>query len=165
MIPAQRWLPMPLLSLLLLVMWLLLQQSISPGQILLGGLLALVIPLITRPFWESQPTLKHPWLLVRYVFRVLGDIIVANLQVSKLILDPRGRMKPAFVEYPLELTEMLPITVLASTITLTPGTVSVNLRKDRRTLVIHALNAGDRDELIAQIRERYERPIKEIFEC
>ncbi|SDL28876.1 multisubunit potassium/proton antiporter, PhaE subunit (TC 2.A.63.1.1) [Modicisalibacter muralis] len=165
MIPTQRWLPMPLLSLLLLAMWLLLQQSVSLGQILLGSLLALVIPLITQPFWERQPMLKHPWLLVRYIFRVLGDIIIANLQVSKLILDPRGRMSPAFIEYPLELTEMLPITILASSITLTPGTVSVNLRKDRRTLVIHALNTGDREDTIAQIRERYERPLKEIFEC
>nr|WP_297460643.1 Na+/H+ antiporter subunit E [uncultured Halomonas sp.] len=165
MIPAQRWLPMPLLSILLLVMWLLLQQSVALGHILLGGFLGIVIALIAHPFWERQPMLKRPWLLVRYIFRVLGDIVVANLQVSKLILDPRGRMSPAFVEYPLELTEAFPITVLASTITLTPGTVSANLRMDRRILVIHTLDVDDREQMIAQIRERYERPLKEIFGC
>ncbi|HET8791717.1 MAG TPA: Na+/H+ antiporter subunit E, partial [Modicisalibacter sp.] len=100
MIPTQRWLPMPLLSILLLVMWLLLQQSAALGHILLGSFLGIVISLIVHPFWERQPMLKRPWLMVRYVFRVLGDIIVANLQVSRLILDPRGRMNPAFVEYP-----------------------------------------------------------------
>ncbi len=165
MIPVQRWLPMPLLSILLWVMWLLLQQSLAPGDVLLGALLAIVIPLLTEPFWEPQPMLRHPLLLARYFIRVLGDIIVANLHVSKLILDPRGRMRPTFVEYPLELHEAFPITILASTITLTPGTLSANLRLDRRTLVIHALNVSDRDALIAQIRERYERPLKEIFEC
>lgn len=165
MIPTQRWLPMPLLSILLLIMWLLLQQSASLGHILLGGFLGIVIPLLTRPFWEHQPRLKRPWLMVRYVLRVFGDIIVANLQVSRLILDPRGRMSPAFIEYPLELTEAFPITILASTITLTPGTVSANLRADRRILVIHTLDVDDREAMIAQIRERYERPLKEIFGC
>ncbi|MBZ9559313.1 MULTISPECIES: Na+/H+ antiporter subunit E [unclassified Modicisalibacter] len=165
MIPVQPWLPMPLLSVLLLAVWLMLQQSVALGQLLLGTLLAIVIPLVTRHFWEPQPTIKRPWLLVRYVLRVLGDIIVANLEVSKLILDPRGRMKPAFIEYPLELEELFPITILASTITLTPGTVSANLRQDRRTLLIHALNTDDIPATIDTIRERYERPLKEIFGC
>lgn len=165
MIPVQPWLPMPLLSVLLLAMWLMLQQSVSVGQLLLGGFLALVIPLITRPFWESQPTVKRPWLLVRYFFRVLGDIVVANYEVSKLILNPRSRMSPVFIEYPLELKETFTITILASTITLTPGTVSVNLRRDRRILVIHALDAYDVQATIDKIHDRYERPLKEIFEC
>lgn len=165
MIRPRPWLPMPLLSVLLLLVWLLLQQSVAPGQWLLGGFLALAIPLLTRPFWEHQPCVKHPWLMVRYFLRVLGDIVVANLQVSRIILDPRDRARPAFIEYPLELRENFPITVLASTITLTPGTVSAHLRLDGRTLLIHALDIADEQELIEEIRERYERPLKEIFEC
>ncbi|WFF40523.1 Na+/H+ antiporter subunit E [Salinicola endophyticus] len=164
MIPPLRWLPMPVLSLLLLVVWLLLQQSVALGQWLLGGALAVVIPLLCRPFWERQPRIKRPLKLLHYVVRVLRDIVVANLEVSKLILDPRGRMRPAFVEYPLSLTENFPITILASTITMTPGTVSAHLRLDGRTLLIHALDVADIDALIADIHQRYERPLMEIFE-
>ncbi|GHB16648.1 Na+/H+ antiporter subunit E [Salinicola rhizosphaerae] len=164
MIPPTRWLPMPILSVLLLVVWLLLQHSVALGQWLLGGVLAIAIPLVCRPFWERQPTIKRPWRLFLYVLRVLGDIVTANLQVSKLILDPRGRMRPAFVEYPLTLKENFPITILASTITMTPGTVSAHLRLDGRTLLIHALDVSDINELIDEIHQRYERPLMEIFE-
>lgn len=164
MIPPTRWLPMPILSVLLLIVWLLLQHSVALGQWILGGVLAIAIPLVCRPFWERQPTIRRPWRLCLYVLRVLGDIVTANLQVSKLILDPRGRMRPAFVEYPLTLKENFPITILASTITMTPGTVSAHLRLDGRTLLIHALDVSDINALIDEIHHRYERPLMEIFE-
>ena len=163
MIPPIRWLPMPVLSLLLLVVWLLLQQSVALGQWILGGVLAILIPVICRPFWERQPTIKRPLKLVGYFFRVLGDIVTANLQVSKLILDPRGRMRPAFVEYPLTLKESFPITILASTITMTPGTVSTTLAADGSALLVHALHTDDPDEVRDHIKSRYERRLKEIF--
>jgi multicomponent K+:H+ antiporter subunit E len=156
---------MPLLSLLLLAVWLLLQHSVALGQWLLGGALALLIPIVVRPFYEQPPVLKRPGLALRYCLRVLVDIIVANLQVSLIILDPRGRMNPSFIVYPLELKQNFPITVLASTITLTPGTVSAHLRLDGKSLLIHALDVDDVDAVIHQIHERYERPLKEIFEC
>jgi len=69
------------------------------------------------------------------------------------------------VRYPLELEEKFPITLLSSTITLTPGTVSAYLTLDGRHLIIHALDVEDEQELIDEIRQRYERPLKEIFEC
>ncbi|MGC3871740.1 Na+/H+ antiporter subunit E [Halomonas sp. GXIMD04776] len=165
MIRSRRWLPMPILSILLLVVWLLLQQSIGLGHWLLGGVLALLIPLAVAPFYENPPLLKRPGLMARYIVRVLGDIILANLQVSWIILDPRGRMNPAFIEYPLQLTQNFPITVLASTITLTPGTVSAHLRMSGKSLLIHALDVDDVDAVIHEIHERYERPLMEIFEC
>ncbi|WP_110685501.1 Na+/H+ antiporter subunit E [Salinicola aestuarinus] len=164
MIPPTRWLPMPVLSLLLLAVWLLLQHSVALGQWLLGGVLAIAIPLVCQPFWERQPRVKRPFKLIRYVLRVLVDIVVANLEVSKLILDPRGKLRPALVEYPLTLTQNFPITILASTITLTPGTVSAHLRLDGRTLLVHALDVADVDALIDEIHQRYERPLMEIFE-
>ncbi|MDR5866604.1 Na+/H+ antiporter subunit E [Halomonas koreensis] len=165
MIKPRSWLPIPLLSLLLLVVWLLLVRSLAIGHLLLGGLLAVAIPLFTYRFWDVQPDVKRPWLLLRFVARVLGDIIVANFQVAWLIVNPWQRTRPHFVEYPLMLEERFTITLLANTISLTPGTVSANLRMDGRTLLIHALDVKDEDALIAQIRDRYERPLKEIYEC
>ncbi|WP_372611056.1 Na+/H+ antiporter subunit E [Halomonas sp.] len=165
MIKPRPWLPLPLLSILLLVVWLLMARSIAPGQVLLGGFLALAIPLLTHRFWDAKPHIKKPGKLLRYVLRVLGDIIVANLQVAWLIINPQQRMRPAFVEYPLMLEDRFTITLLASTISLTPGTVSANMRLDGKTLLIHTLDMEDEEMLIATIRERYERPLKEIYEC
>ncbi|MFG6159314.1 Na+/H+ antiporter subunit E [Halomonas sp. 1390] len=165
MITPRRWLPLPLLSILLLVVWLLMARSIAPGQILLGGVLALLIPMATYRFWDAQPHVARPWLLLRFVARVLGDILIANIQVAWLIINPRQRMRPAFVVYPLMLEERFTITLLANTISLTPGTVSANLRMDGKSLLIHTLDMEDEDALIETIRERYERPLKEIYEC
>ncbi|KPQ25601.1 MAG: multicomponent K+:H+ antiporter subunit E [Halomonas sp. HL-48] len=165
MIRSRAWLPTPVFSILLLVVWLLLARSVSPGHIVLGGFLAIVIPLLTNRFWDSRPRIKKPLVLLRFVLRVLGDIITANFEVAYLIANPWRKLNPHFVEYPLMLEERFTITLLASTISLTPGTVSANLRMDGKTLLIHALNADDEDALIHQIRERYERPLKEIYEC
>lgn len=165
MIAPRVWLPTPLLSILLLIVWLLLVRSIAFGHIFLGTILGIAIPLVTQRFWDAQPRVKKPWLLLRFVLRVLKDIILANLEVAWLIINPWRRTRPAFIEYPLMLEERFPITLLANTISLTPGTVSANLRMDGRTLLIHALDVGDEDALIETIRERYERPIKEIYEC
>ncbi|ATJ81717.1 Na+/H+ antiporter subunit E [Halomonas beimenensis] len=165
MIKPRPWLPIPLLSALLLVVWLLLVRSLAFGHLLLGGFLAIVIPLFTHRFWDVQPRVKRPWLLLRYAGRVLGDIIVANFQVAWLIINPWRRSRPHFVVYPLMLEERFTITLLASTISLTPGTVSANVRLDGKTLLIHSLDTQDEASLIEEIRERYERPLMEIYEA
>ncbi len=165
MITPRPWLPTPLLSILLLVVWLLMVRSVAFGQFLLGGALAVAIPLVTHRFWDAQPHVKKPRLLLRFVLRVLGDIVIANVQVAWLIVNPWRRLRPHFVEYPLMLEDRFTITLLANTISLTPGTVSANLRLDGKSLLIHALDVEDDEALIATIRERYERPLKEIYEC
>jgi multicomponent K+:H+ antiporter subunit E len=165
MIKPRAWLPTPLLSILLLLVWLLLVRSTAFGQLLLGSVLAVIIPLATHRFWDLQPLVGKPVLLLRFVLRVLGDIIVANIEVAWLIANPWRRLRPHFIEYPLMVEKRFTITLLANTISLTPGTVSANLRMDGKTLLIHALDVKDEDALIRTIRERYEQPLKEIYEC
>lgn len=165
MIAPRTWLPTPVLSLLMLVVWLLLVRSYAFSQLFLGSVLAIVIPLLTHRFWDARPRIAKPWQLLRFGLRVLGDIVVANFEVAYLIINPWRTLQPRFIEYPLILEERFTITLLANTISLTPGTVSANLRLDGKSLLIHALNVEDEDALISQIRERYERPLKEIYEC
>lgn len=165
MITPRSWLPTPVLSLLLLLVWLLLARSYAPGQIVLGGALAIIIPLVTYRFWDTNLRIKKPLVLLRFILRVLKDIVVANFEVAYLVANPWRRLKPHFIEYPLMLEERFTITLLASTISLTPGTVSANLRLDGKSLLIHALDVDDEEALVEQIRERYERPLKEIYEC
>lgn len=160
-----RSFPHPWLSLVLLVVWLLIMNSFSPGTWLLGLFLAWGIPLLTDVFWPNPPKLQKPLTLLRFAARVLSDIAIANVEVARLVLGPNRTLRPAFVEYPLELTHDFAISMLASTISLTPGTVSSDISEDRKTLLIHALDMEDEQALIETIKQRYERPLVEVFEC
>jgi len=161
----KRLLPHPIFSLVLLVVWLLLNNTLSAGHILLGSIIALVLPWATAGFWADRLHLHKPGLAVRFLLLVLWDITVANIQVAKLILSPGRKLTPAFVHYPLDMDNDFAITVLAATISLTPGTVSIDVNGDHSVLLLHGLDVDDEAALIAEIKSRYEAPIKEIFGC
>lgn len=160
----RRWLPHPLLTPCLVLLWLLLVNSAAPGQIVLGLVLGWSIPFFTSRFWPDQVRIRKPLTLMRFVGVVLWDIVVANFIVARLILGRPQSLRPAFVAVPLDLEFDLAISLLASTITLTPGTLSALLSADRKTLLVHALDVADQAELVASIKQRYERPLKEVFE-
>ena len=159
-----RLLPHPLLTLVLMLVWLLLVNSAAPGSILLGLGLGWAIPQFTRRFWPEPVRIHRPLTLARFVGRVLGDIVIANLTVARLILEQPGKLRPAFVVVPLALRSELALSLLANTISLTPGTVSARLTLDRRYLLVHALDTTDADQLAATLKRRYEAPLREIFE-
>ncbi len=160
-----RWLPHPISSLLLLIVWLMLNNTVAPAHLLLGAILGVAIPRATHRLWPEQLHFKHPLVALRLFFVVLYDIVIANLIVARLVLGPVAALRPAFVELPLQLQNPYAISLLASIITMTPGTVSAWLSEDRRTLLVHALDVDNRDALAAEIKQRYEAPLKEIFEC
>lgn len=161
----RRCLPQPLMSLSLLLIWLLLVNDFSLGNWLFGALLSVLIPLLTQVFWITLPRIHKPFKLALFFLRVFGDIIMANLHVAKLILGPVARLRPAFVEVPMLLEDDLALTMLASIISLTPGTVSADLSEDRKTLLVHGLDVADEATLVAEIKQRYEAPLLEIFTC
>jgi len=157
-------LPHPLLTLALALIWLLLVNSFTVGQALLGLLLGWAIPVFTRRFWPDRVRIARPWWLVFFLVKLLWDILVANVVVALLILGGRRFARPAFVPVPLELRTELAIGILANTVSLTPGTVSAWLSPDRRTLLVHGLRVKDPDALAREIKTRYERPLRDIFE-
>ena len=160
----RRCWPRPVLSWLLWVLWLLLVNTFSVGHMLLALFWAWLIPFYTHSFWPGVMSLRRPWLALKFLSVVVWDILVANWVVARLILRPADRLQPAFMLLPLDVREDFTITLLASTISLTPGTVSADLSIDRRHLLIHSLHVDDEQEAIAQIKQRYEAPLKEIFE-
>lgn len=158
------WFGHPGLTASLFVLWLLLNNTLAPGHIVLAAALALVIPRLIAPFWRERPHVYRPWVLLRLIPVVLWDIVIANVTVAWLIATWR-RPRPRFMQLPLTLKDEFGITVLASIITLTPGTVSADVSPDRRYLLIHGLDIDDEAATLAQIKARYERPLQEIFEC
>jgi len=160
-----RLLPHPLLSAILLLIWLLLVNELSLGHLLLGTLLGWAVPLYTARFWPEKVRVRRPLVLLRFIGVVLYDILVANVTVARLILGRQEHLQPAFLIMPLALRSEVAISLLANTVSLTPGTVSAYLSADRRCLIIHSLHTTASEELLATIRRRYETPLKEILEA
>lgn len=159
-----RLFPTPILSALLWLNWVLVQGSFDAGTFVAGAILATALPLVARRFWPDAPQVRHPLKVARYVAVFLYDVLVANLQVALWILGPQSKLQPRFVHIPVELEHPFAQTVFASTISLTPGTVSSHFSGDRKLLIVHCLNAPDEAEVIAAIKERYEAPLREILE-
>jgi multicomponent K+:H+ antiporter subunit E len=161
---VKRAFPQPAMSVSLFIAWLLLHNAATPGLILSGGLLAVALPLLTQRYWPEYPQTVRLVPLIRLVGIVLVDIVIANLRLVPLILGPKRRLRPRFLVIPLDLRQPFPITLLASIITLTPGTVSANVSGDRRSLLVHGLRVPDEAAAVASIKHKYERRLKEVFE-
>lgn len=159
-----RLIPHPLLSVTLVFVWLGLVNTFTLGNLLLGGVIGIVIPMLTAPYWPNRPRLARPLMMVEYIGVVLWDIILANIQVASIILfKPEAEITSHWIPIPLDLTSAEAITVLAGTITLTPGTVSATLSADSSAILVHCLHTDDPDAIRDEIKTRYERRLKEIF--
>jgi multicomponent K+:H+ antiporter subunit E len=161
---VRRWLPAPLLSATLFIVWLLLANTLDPAHLVLGALLAIVVPWFTEELRPERPRIRKPLLVARLGLTVLWDIVLSNVEVARRILGPESAIRPRFVWIPLALTDPHAILALAGIITMTPGTLSADLSPDGSHLLVHAFNVDDEAALIAQIKARYEAPLKEIFE-
>jgi len=161
---VKRLLPAPLLSATLFLTWLLLNSTVDPAHLVLAAALAVVVPWFTEALRPERPRVRRPLAIVRLGLVVLWDIVLSNIDVARRILGPESAIKPRFVWVPLSLSDPHAILSLAGIITMTPGTLSADLSADRRYLLVHAFNVDDEAALIAQIKARYEAPLKEIFE-
>jgi multicomponent K+:H+ antiporter subunit E len=161
----ERWLPHPVLTLFLTLVWVMLMNDVSLGNVILGFLLAWAIAKFTSAYWPGRPRVRNPAMIVEYALIVLWDIVVSNVQVAYLVLFRRGEsLKSTFITIPLEVTSPEAITTLAGTITMTPGTVSADVSADGRALLVHCLETTDPAETVATIKQRYERRLLRIFQ-
>jgi len=162
---AFNWLfPHPLLTLLLAAVWILLQNQFSAGMAVFGLILGIIFTKITAIWWPERPGKIHLGKMISYALVVIWDILVANIEVAWIVLTkPNSKLKPAWIVIPLDLKEPEAITVLAGTITLTPGTVSADLSDEGHSLLVHALHTEDSDAVRDEIKQRYEARLKEIF--
>lgn len=159
-----RWLAHPVLSLLLAAVWLLLQQSVAPAQLITAAVLGLVVPRAVHGFLGEPARPRAAATALRLLVVVLWDIVVSNLTVARIVLSPGAQPQPAWVPVPLALQHPTAISLLATIITTTPGTVSCVIDEAGRRLLVHALDCDDAAAMAALIQQRYERPLQEIFE-
>lgn len=162
---AFRFLPQPLVSLALMLLWLLLVDSLHPRMLLLGAAFGIVIPWLSVSLTPVTPHIYSWGALLRFLPVFFYDLVVANLNVAWLIIRPSGDLRSHWLVMPLDAKDPYTITTLASVISLTPGTVSARLNAEGTCLLIHALDVADPAAEVAQMKSRYEAPLREIFEA
>jgi len=160
---VSRLLPHPIASAFIAAVWLALNSSLAPLHLVTAAALALLLPLALGQLLDDPVRVRRPWTAARLALVVAWDIVTANLAVARRVLGPIGRLRPAFVEVPLAATHPDAIALLASIVTMTPGTVAAEVDEARNTLLVHVLDVGDPAALVAEIKRRYERPLMEIF--
>jgi multicomponent K+:H+ antiporter subunit E len=158
----RRWFAHPWLSGLLALSWLLLQHTLVPFHLLSAVVIGIVVPRLLHGFLPPATPLRAVPAL-RLLAVVLWDIVVSNVVVARLVLGPMSVPRPAWVKVPLDLRHPAAISLLASIITTTPGTVSCTIDEDGRNILVHALNCDDPAQMAADIKARYEQPLRVIF--
>jgi multicomponent K+:H+ antiporter subunit E len=159
----KKLIPYPLRSAALLLCWLALNQSLHPAHWAMGAIIGLTLAPALAALTPRVTTLRRTGLALRLLAVFIGDIIIANIEVARRILGPESAIQPRFVWVPLSIANPQGLAVFASMITMTPGTLSVDITADRRWLLVHAFNVADEAALIREVQQRYERPLMEIF--
>ena len=158
----RRWFPHPLVSVIVGVSWSLLNHSLDAGTLVTALVLAVLITRMVFQFIDYTPNIH--WLpAIRLFFVVIWDVIVANIKVAILVLGPTKNLHPKWFRVPLDTEHEEVNALLAMIITTTPGTVSAGIDQDRGDILVHALSTDDEAAEIEVIKQRYERPLIEIF--
>ena len=159
-----RWLPYPLHSGLLFLIWLLLAESVSPGHLLLAAVLALVLPWTLQRLNVSVANMRRPLAFFKLLGLVVADIVRSNIAVARIVLTPKVSKTSGFMEIPLDLQSHYGLVLLATIITSTPGTLWVDYDGQRKVMTLHVLDLVDEEAWVTLIKTRYERLLLEIFE-
>lgn len=160
----KRLLPFPLLSLALLATWLLLNQTLAAGHVLLGAVIAVGGGLALALLQPPGPMARRPAAIAALAWLVLVDIVRSNVAVARIVINPGHRRQTSgFLDIPLELRDPAGLAVLACIITATPGTAWARYDSAQSVLTMHILDLVDEDTWIRTIKDRYERRLLEIF--
>ena len=161
----KRLFPAPWLSLALLALWLLLNLSLSAGNLLLGAALAILAPVMFAPLRPLPVRIRRPGVILKLFFLVGRDVVASNIAVAWGVLragknPPRSR----FIKIPLDLRDANGLAALSMITTVVPGTIWSELALDRSVLLLHVFDLDDEAAFIEHFKTAYERPLMEIFE-
>ena len=150
-------------SVTVFIFWVLMAENYSAGTVLMGLLLAVLMPQISARLEREFAQIGNAWALIPLAAKLFWDLLVANVTVARQVLGPEKDLHSVFIWIPLELTNIHGISALTSVITLTPGTVSTELSEDRKHLLVHFLHVDDPEKAVALIKQRYEVPLRKVF--
>lgn len=151
-----------LLNILLAFTWMFLKNEYSGNTFIIGYILGLLILIVFRHFFNERFYMLRVYAVMKLVLLFFRELILSNIAVLKVILKPRLTITPGIFALETKLTKDWEITILANLITLTPGTLVVNVSADNKTLYIHAMDLADKQEAIDNIKNTFEKAIMEV---
>lgn len=158
-------LPYPLLSLSLVVMWLLLQQTVSVGHILLGSIIAVGAGKAMQALQPETPRVRNIGAILTLFGLVVVDVLRSNMAVATITISGRRHQPhPAFIVLPLQLKDRLGLAVLSVILTATPGSAWLEYNPAHNTVLLHVLDLVDEKSWVEMVKFRYERLLLEIFQ-
>ena len=152
----------PLVWFGLLAAWLLLNGSMSPGQIILGAVVATIACWMTMPLVPPKSQVSNLATIAALILAVVADVVKSNIAVLRLVLSGRTA-RSAFVDIPLELTDENGLAILACIVTATPGSAWIQHNSARNVVTIHVLDTEDPDAWAAEFKQTYEQRLVEIL--
>jgi multicomponent Na+:H+ antiporter subunit E len=162
-----------LFNVLLALLWVLLNENVTREtffpSFVAGNIVAALVQWIFRRIHGPERVFFHHafqprkiGVLLRLGWNFLYELVLSNIQVVKVVIQPKLEIQSALIRLPIELENDLSITLLANMITMTPGTITMDVADDRKSLVIHCLNVTDIEGTKQTIREKFELPLREL---
>jgi multicomponent Na+:H+ antiporter subunit E len=147
------------------VVWAALMASFTLPSLLVGFVLGFGALWLAQPLFDQpQSYFRRVWRVLRLTGFFLYELVVSSLKVAWDVVTPRHRSNPAIIEMPLDVQSDLEILLVTNLISLTPGTLSLDVTSDRKTLIVHAMFADDPEGLVRELKDGMERMVKEVFE-
>lgn len=150
-------------ELILALVWVAISGSYSIPNLVFGFVIGWVVLFLVRDQLQTTKAVIRPVALILLIALFVKELILSAFRVARLVLSPRMDIKPGIFAYPLRVDRDFEITLLANLITLTPGTLSVDVSDDRRTLFVHGMDCSDPDQARRDISQGFERRILEAF--
>lgn len=161
----KRLLTLAVLPIMLLALWLLINDSVSPGHIVLGSVLAILLAWAASGLRPLRSLPRRPLVALCLIWHVAVDIARSNIAVARIIwMGRRARPRPKFLKIPLQLRDPHGLAALACIVTYTPGTVWSDFSEEDGILTLHVLDLKDEEAWFRIIQQRYQQPLMEIFE-
>lgn len=150
-------------ELMLALVWVAISGSYSIPNLAFGFVIGWIVLFLVREQLQTTKVVIRPIALLLLIALFIKELVLSAFKVAKLVLSPRMDIKPGIFAYPLKVDRDFEITLLANLITLTPGTLSVDVSDDRRTLFVHGMDCSDPDQARRDISQGFESRILEAF--
>lgn len=150
------------LNTVIAIMWAVLWNSYTGVDFLLGYLVGIFILFVLRRFLHFDFYMRRVFAAFKLIALFIKELIMSNIDVVKVLLSPKFEIEPGIIEVPTQLKSDWELTLLASLISLTPGTLSMDFSEDKKSIFVHSIHVPDKEQMIREIHETFEKAIMEV---
>ncbi|MED1602559.1 Na+/H+ antiporter subunit E [Alkalihalophilus marmarensis] len=151
-----------LLNLVIAIIWVNFQNSYTAVDFLIGYVVGIFTLFVLRRFLKFDFYMRRVWAIIKLIILFIKELILANLDVIKIVLSPKMNIQPGIIAVPTKLKSDWELSLLATLITLTPGTLSMDFSDDNKYIYVHSINVPNKEQMIRDIHDTFERAILEV---